>query len=180
MERWKEIEQRGYKMVVSSKGAVRLPAKTTTFHAVRLGRPYTQTCVFKERTLKPTKTQMGYLEVCFVHQRKTFKFLVHRLVAIAFVDGYKEGLVVNHLDGDKLNNDPKNLEWVTPGRNSEHAWEIKKIPVGANSKQAKFTEQQVRHIRQALARGFSANSLAIIAGVSKLTITKIRDRKSYV
>jgi hypothetical protein len=180
VERWKEIELRGYKMLISDRGQVRLPAKSTTFSAIRLGKPMTQTCTFKERTLKPTKTIHGYLEVKFVHQRKTFKFLVHRLVATAFVDGAGDGMVVNHMDGNKLNNAPENLEWVTPGRNSEHAWEIKKIPIrGIQNANAKFTEQQIRHIRKALARGFPANSLAIIAGVSTAAILKIRDRKTW-
>ena len=39
---------------------------------------------------------------------------IHRLVAMAFVDGYKPGLVVNHKDENPLNNTPDNLEWVTP------------------------------------------------------------------
>lgn len=39
--------------------------------------------------------------------------LVHRMVAITFVDGYEEGLVVNHIDGCKTNNRADNLEWVT-------------------------------------------------------------------
>lgn len=39
---------------------------------------------------------------------------VHRLVAMAFVDGYQPGLVVNHKDEDKRNNHSDNLEWVTP------------------------------------------------------------------
>ena len=38
---------------------------------------------------------------------------VHRLVAMAFVEGYQPGLVVNHIDQNKKNNIPENLEFVT-------------------------------------------------------------------
>lgn len=41
-----------------------------------------------------------------------------------FVDGYKEGLVVNHKDGNKLNNNASNLEWVTSSYNNKHAFDI--------------------------------------------------------
>lgn len=40
-------------------------------------------------------------------------FLIHRLVAKAFCDGYADGLVVNHIDGNRQNNVATNLEWCT-------------------------------------------------------------------
>ena len=46
------------------------------------------------------------------------RYLVHRLVAFAFCSGYKEGLEVNHVDGNRLNNAAKNLEWVTRSMNT--------------------------------------------------------------
>ena len=45
----------------------------------------------------------------------------HRLVAKYFVDGYKDGLEINHKDGIKGNNHYKNLEWVTKSENKLHA-----------------------------------------------------------
>jgi hypothetical protein len=47
--------------------------------------------------------------------------LAHRLVAFAFVDGYAPGTEVNHLDGDKQNNNAVNLEWATRRENMQHA-----------------------------------------------------------
>ena len=43
---------------------------------------------------------------------------LHRLVARAFVGGYRKGMVVNHKDENKLNNKADNLEWVTPRENA--------------------------------------------------------------
>ena len=50
------------------------------------------------------------------------KYLVHKLVAKAFVDGYFEGAVVNHKDLNKHNNMASNLEWVSRSENSSHAY----------------------------------------------------------
>lgn len=45
---------------------------------------------------------------------------IHRLVAMAFVDGYFEGATVNHKDENPCNNYYKNLEWMTKGNNNRY------------------------------------------------------------
>lgn len=47
---------------------------------------------------------------------------VHRLVAAAFLENYNPGLHVNHIDGNKKNNNASNLEMVTNSENLAHAW----------------------------------------------------------
>jgi hypothetical protein len=47
--------------------------------------------------------------------------LVHRLVAMAFIEG-DHGLQVNHKDGDRANNHVANLEWVTCSDNHRHSY----------------------------------------------------------
>lgn len=46
---------------------------------------------------------------------------IHRAVAYMFVTGYQEGLVVNHKDLNKINNNADNLEWITTRDNVYHA-----------------------------------------------------------
>lgn len=49
--------------------------------------------------------------------------LLHRLLCFAFhpLDGIRDRFYVNHIDGNKLNYDIKNLEWVTYKENRDHA-----------------------------------------------------------
>jgi len=48
---------------------------------------------------------------------------VHRLVALAFCPQPVDCNIVNHIDGDKLNNVATNLEWTTIRGNNRHAYE---------------------------------------------------------
>lgn len=70
------------------------------------------------KELKPWATKDGYLQVELKDGKKQ---CVHRLVAMAFVDGHENGLTVNHKDGVKSNNHPSNLEWITAQENTLHA-----------------------------------------------------------
>ena len=67
----------------------------------------------KERILKPTPDARGYLKVDLRHGEIRKGMMVHRLVALAFIENpnpenFKE---VNHKDEDKTNNCVDNLEW---------------------------------------------------------------------
>ena len=73
----------------------------------------------KDKALKLYKTGMGYYQVS--HQQELF--YVHRIVAGAFIPNLLDKPFVNHIDGNKLNNDISNLEWVTASENTLHAYE---------------------------------------------------------
>ena len=63
------------------------------------------------------KSNTGY----FIWAVNGKHFYVHRLVAEAFCERPEGATVVNHLDGDRHNNDASNLEWTTHKGNSAHA-----------------------------------------------------------
>ena len=79
------------------------------------------------KTLKFHINNEGYYQVCVsLGSRKEKKVIkVHIAVAYNFVDGYEEGLIVNHKNGNKLDNNSYNLEWITYKENTAHAIENK-------------------------------------------------------
>lgn len=50
-------------------------------------------------------------------------FRVARLVATCFIDNVDNKPTVNHIDGDKLNDNVSNLEWSTYSENTQHAYD---------------------------------------------------------
>ncbi|AGH57588.1 HNH endonuclease [Pseudoalteromonas phage pYD6-A] len=59
---------------------------------------------------------------------KFVKRSVHRLLAQTFIPNPEAKAHVNHIDGDKSNNDLSNLEWATPKENSQHAVDLGLYP----------------------------------------------------
>lgn len=74
----------------------------------------------KEKILSLAYNNAGYLKVILCKNGTKKTHLVHQLVAHAFVPGYREGLVVNHIDENKSNNHASNLEWVSQRENTIH------------------------------------------------------------
>ena len=73
--------------------------------------------------LKPWVATGGYLNIALCKDGKKRTKRVHRIVAEAYCtreDGYDE---VNHIDGNKQNNNASNLEWTTKSKNMLHAYQ---------------------------------------------------------
>lgn len=109
-EEWRDIEgYEGYYQV-SNFGRVRSLERTIQV-ACKNGGSYKLT--IKAKIRKPLKMYTGYFYVRLGNKNKT----IHRMVAKAFVPGYQEGKVVNHIDENKENNHAENLEWVSFSKN---------------------------------------------------------------
>jgi hypothetical protein len=120
MEVWKDIKGfEGY-YKISNLGRVKsLPRKRICKNGLIK--------VYKEKILRGIVNNIGYLcyDLYLESERKNIKS--HFLVAFHFCDGYKIGLVVNHKDGNKLNNHYSNLEWITFRENVLHAFKNRLI-----------------------------------------------------
>lgn len=74
------------------------------------------------KTLKPSRLKSGYLRVKLYKDSQPKMFMIHRLVASAFIPNEYHKGQVNHIDGNKQNNAVHNLEWVTQSENQIHAF----------------------------------------------------------
>jgi hypothetical protein len=70
--------------------------------------------------LKPNLSEKGYQVVYFRTLGIKRKKKVHRLVAEAFIPNLQNKPQINHIDGNKQNNNIHNLEWVTNLENYLH------------------------------------------------------------
>ena len=70
------------------------------------------------------KDKNGYHIISLSYKGKKYTRKVHRLVAEAFIPNPEKLPEVNHIDGDKWNNDISNLEWVSSEENTHHASRI--------------------------------------------------------
>ena len=120
MENWKDIE--GYENLyqISDLGNVR------SLNAIIncKGAKNINTHIRRGRILKQRKTTTGYYYVNLSKNGKVKPSRVHRLVAQAFIPNDKDFNLVNHKDGNKLNNNVNNLEWCDYSHNLKEAYRI--------------------------------------------------------
>jgi hypothetical protein len=75
-----------------------------------------------KKPMKPSVSPHGYLTTTVMINGKRKTMPIHSAVAKSFLgDKTIEGMVVNHKDGNKQNNNLSNLEWVTPKDNTLHS-----------------------------------------------------------
>lgn len=75
-----------------------------------------------KQVLKTYNINSGYKCIKFTVNRVRSSHLIHRLVAIAFIENEHDKATVNHKDTNKQNNHKDNLEWNTYSENCLHAY----------------------------------------------------------
>ena len=101
----------------------------------------------RERILKPSIIGKGYMCVCLRRDGQSYHLYIHRLVAESFIpnpDGYA---VVNHIDGNKLNNSVDNLEWCSYAENNQHAYDMGLHKRGEKHYLSKLSKEDVIKIK---------------------------------
>lgn len=172
-EIWKGVAGHEAAYEVSNQGRVRsLDRQIQVSMAMKSGLRVVYTKTRRGKLIAPQLVKVtGYVQLRIGKAR----FRIHQLVARAFCDGYAEGLVVNHKNGDKLDNRAENLEWVTRSQNSVHAYNVlgvqspNKGKLGALSACSKAVEsidmktREVRRyasIRDAEREGYEGSSIS--------------------
>lgn len=114
MERWKDIPGFEGLYQASNTGLIRsAPGKVTS--SKRFSRRVWKTRILKHKFRVNRKRRDA--AVTLWKDGKCKDYLVSRLVAMTWVDGYEPSLTVNHIDGNPQNNNCSNLEWVTLSEN---------------------------------------------------------------
>lgn len=114
---WRAIPGYEGKYIVSEYGDVkRLKFTVTRDNRWGSSNDYTMTAM----NMKSRCCDGRYLSIRLL----TENFMIHRLVAIAFVPKVFNKPFINHIDGNKFNNHYSNLEWCTNQENMDHAVSI--------------------------------------------------------
>ena len=74
----------------------------------------------RKNILAAAPNEKGYMYVVLYKNGKMKSQRVHKIVMLAFC-GKSNGLEINHIDGDKKNNNLSNLEYCTHYENMHHA-----------------------------------------------------------
>ena len=149
-----------------------------SFAKSKKGRPLTLT----PAKLKNRINTQGYISVDIVQDDKTIKSqFVHRLVAEAFIPNPDNLPCVNHIDGNKINNNVSNLEWCTHKENTQHALKNKLLnpPVGERCAQSIYKEIEIETVIDYIVDGKTNKQIERDTGVSSETVSDIRNKERW-
>lgn len=122
----------------------------------------------------------GYSQVWLCKNGKSKNYLVHRIIAKAFLPNPENKKDVNHKNGCKSDNNLSNLEWCTRSENVIHAFKnnLKKPSKGSKHGMSKLKEEDVLKIREMHPK-FSKLEIAEIFNVTRRSVNNIVNRKSW-
>lgn len=136
----------------------------------------------ERREVIPYLTSAGYLRFRVTLDDTRSDVFAHRFIAFALLgEPPAAEFEVNHRDGNKANNQPENIEWLSREANVKHAWEtgLKVLagPVGMARERhpgAKLTEGDVAEIRKRLQAGETQGAIAAAFGIKQPTVSRIK------
>lgn len=125
----------------------------------------------------------GYLVASLYKNHIQKKILVHRLVALTYIPNPKNLPEVNHKNSNRLDNNVKNLEWVTSKQNKEHAKALghyKNVGKHIHHSPTRLNENQVKKIRKLFAGGnFTQREIAQKFNISRYGVSSIVRRVNW-
>lgn len=132
------------------------------------------------KKLKLGKSTKGYYQIMLKTKQVKKGFRIHRLVAQYFIynDNPEQKNQVNHIDGNKLNNNVDNLEWCTNEYNHNHKM-MNGLNVsfkGEEHGRSILTEKEVIDIFKSKE---PYKNLMKKYNISKSTISSIKNRRNW-
>lgn len=159
-EIWKDVV--GYEGLyeVSSHGQVRTHKEKKTWSSVHNTWRH-----WKQRILKEKNKAGRDVRVSLWKNGKDKSFLVHRLVAFAFIPAIEGKDSINHIDGNPRNNLVENLEWCDHTENNNHAFDSGLIKIGKTTYVINTNEKSINAFRsQAKASVFMGKNEKFVSG----------------
>lgn len=140
--------------------------------------------VISKKLNKPRKlfvSNCGYPFVTYTSPSGTINRYVHRLVAESFIGDIPEGYCVNHINGDKADNNVSNLEIVTLSENIQHAVRtgLKPSKYGEDCSTAKLTKDNFLRLVSDLLRGLSNTEIGEKFGLHSRYVSLIRHKRRW-
>lgn len=142
-EKWKDIKNYEGLYQVSNLGRVR--SLKTSKYSKKLNKCVN---VLRIRQLKPGIEKGGYKFVILTKNKKRTTYKIHKLVAETFIPNTKNYICINHIDGNKINNNVNNLEWTTISGNISHAYKNKLIDITKKQKKVNQYDLDGNFIKQ--------------------------------
>lgn len=170
-EKWRDVVDYEGIYEVSNKGRVRTHKHKTTYtkkHGVRH---------WKQRYLKDKTPNGRDVRVSLWKDGKTKDFLVHRLVAFAFIPKIEGKNCINHIDGNPKNNDVENLEWCTHLENNRHAFKTGLITTNMKVKLINHLGIEYEFNSLSKAGAFLGRSHGYVSNKLKKNASKLTDTK---
>jgi hypothetical protein len=142
---------------------------------------------FRKIFAKGRTDKYGYYATCYIPKSELGSkksFFIHRIVCETFHPNENFlDMEVNHIDGNKLNNHPSNLEWSTKSHNRKHAYSIGLNPIvkkqGSNNGKSKLDNIQVSVIKS-IRSELTQATLAAYFKVSQTNIGCILNGKNWM
>lgn len=128
----------------------------------------------KCKFLSPAIDKYGYYKINIKKDAKTINKYVHRMVAEVFIENPLNLMIVNHKDGNKLNNLTDNLEWCTTQQNTKHSIESGLTNFkGSNNPNSKISSETVRSIKEKYSSGIRIKEISSEYGLLFGHVSKI-------
>jgi hypothetical protein len=165
LEIFKDIKGLSGKYQVSNKGRIK------SFYVSNKG-----------RIMKPEHRSKRYLCIGLRLDLVKKNYVIHRLVANAFIDNPENKPQINHKDGVKTNNHIENLEWCTKSENMKHSYATGlQVPLrGANNPRSLLNQKQVNIIKAMKGMEIKQKEIAILFNVHSSTVSAIYKNRTYI
>lgn len=111
-----------------------------------------------------------------INNKRYYKF-VHRLVYETFVGPIPDNMTINHIDGNRLNNNLNNLELLTHRENIEHSIKnhnYKRFRIGEANGNSILKEADILNMYQLIKEGYNNKSISEIYNINFRTVSQIR------